>query len=382
MHITALLIVFLSLNLFANESQRIPKTQKVNEYIEFNDDLDFENMKLAIKRHMRFFNRADLNVTFNFGAEQYSRHDLKKTLVNFEALIELALECMKDSSKNLCYDQFSKQVNNNFNIYKPMPESWERGFKSNQSLFTAYYSPDFYGSRTRTDVYKNPIYKLPKNLADRSLSRVEIDFDKKLKGKGLEIIYVKESLYDIWLLHVEGGGRVHVVNEDGTEELIYLSYAGSNKKSFTLLYKYMIANNMLKPGSASIENQRLYLEQNPHVQREVFASSPSYIFFEESKNEPLGTKSVILTENRSLASDYRRYKEYGILNFIQAKRPKRINGQVKFEKFSRFFISQDTGGAIKGNARSDLYFGFGKEAELTANKLKVLGNQFFLIQKK
>jgi hypothetical protein len=157
MHITALLISFLSLNLFANESQRIPKTHKVDEYIDFNDDLDFENMKLAIKRHMVFFNRADLNVSFKFGAEQYSRHDLKNTLVNFEALIDMALECMKNSSKNLCYDQFSKQVNNNFNIYKPVPESWENGFKSNQSLFTAYYSPDFYGSRTKTDVYKNPI---------------------------------------------------------------------------------------------------------------------------------------------------------------------------------------------------------------------------------
>ena len=377
----ALILFLLPTLLFAGESARIPTTTKVTEFLYFKDDLDFKNMKLAIKRQMSFFNRAGLDTKFKFGKESYTRKDLKQTLISFEALVDQALRCMKTMPKLTCYEDFSKQVNNNFNIYRPAPMTWEQGHNSNQSLFTAYYSPDFYGSRTKTAVYKNPIYKMPKNAKDRSLSRVEIDFDKKLAGKDLEIVYVKESLYDIWLLHVEGGGRVHIMNEDGSEEMIYLSYAGSNKRTFAMLYRYMLDNGMLKPGAASIAHQREYLENNPQDQREVFASSPSYIYFTESKKEPVGTNSVILTENRSLATDYRIYKEYGILNFIQAKRPKKVNGAIKFVHFSRFFINQDTGGAIKGNARSDLYFGFGPEAELTANNLKVLGNQFFLLQK-
>jgi membrane-bound lytic murein transglycosylase A len=377
----SLALLFLSFSAFSGESARIPITTKVTEHINFKDDLDFHNMKLAIKRNMAYFNRADLGVSFKFGKDSYTRKDLKLTLMSFEILVDQAIECLKEQQKSVCYDQFSKTVNNEFNAYRPSPLSWERGYNTNQSLFTAYYSPDFKGSRVKTDVYKHAIYNMPKDAKLRSLSRVEIDFDNKLAGKGLEIAYVKESLYDIWLLHVEGGGRITILNEDGTSEVSYLSYAGSNKKTFKMLYHYMLDSGMLKPGQASIDQQRAYLEANPEDQREVFASSPSYIFFKESKKEPLGVKNVVLTENRSLASDYRIYKEYGILNFIQAKRPMRVNGKVKMVNFSRFFINQDTGGAIKGNARSDLYFGFGREAELTANNLKVLGDQFFLIKK-
>lgn len=377
----ALILFILPSFLIAGESVRIPKTIKVNEYIEFKDDLSFSNMKLAIKRNMKFFNSANLNVKFKFGNDSYTRSSLKESLLSFEILVDQALECMKTSSKELCFEQFSKIVNTEFNVYKPSPKSTEQGYKTGKSLFTAYYSPDFIGSRVKTTVYKNAIYKLPKSTKLRSLTREQIDFDSKLSGKNLELFYVKESLYDIWLLHVEGGGRVKVINQDGTSDMVYLSYAGSNKKSFKMLYRYMLDHNMLKPGQASIADQRAYLENNPTDARKVFASCPSYIFFSETLEEPLGVNNIILTENRSLASDYRIYKEYGILNFIQAKRPIKTNGQIKMTDFSRFFINQDTGGAIRGNARSDLYFGFGREAELTANKLKVLGNQFFLLKK-
>lgn len=381
MRYLALLLVILPSISFSGDSVRIPKTIKVNEFIDFKDDLDFKNMKLAIKRNTKFFNRADLTVKFKFGKDTYTRKSLKTSQESFEILVDQAIACMKTESKAYCYEQFSKTVNTEFNIYKPAPLTWEQGHKTSQSLFTAYYSPDFVASRVKTDVYKNAIYKLPKSSKLRSMTREQIDFENKLSGKGLELFYVKESLYDIWLLHVEGGGRAKVMSADGTSEMVYLSYAGSNKKPFKMLYRYMLDNNMIKPGQASIADQRAYLEANPQDAQKVFASCPSYIFFSETKNEPLGVNNIILTENRSLASDYRIYKEYGILNFIEAKRPVKENGQIKMVNFSRFFINQDTGGAIKGNARSDLYFGFGREAELTANKLKVLGNQYFLLKK-
>lgn len=381
MRYLALLLVLCPTILLAGDSARIPTTTKVNEYIDFKDDLDFKNMKLAIKRNKKFFNRADLSVKFKFGNDTYNRKSLRDSQISFEILVDQALECMQSEAKNFCYEQFSKAVNTEFNIYKPSPLTWEQGHKTSQSLFTAYYSPDFIGSRTKTAIYKNPIYKLPKSTKLRSLTRDQIDFEKKLSGKGLELFYVKESLYDIWLLHVEGGGRIHVMNEDGTTSMAYLSYEGSNKRTFKMLYRYMLDHGMLKPGQAGIDHQRAYLKANPQDARKIFASCPSYIFFTESQKEPIGVNDIILTENRSLASDYRIYKEYGILNFIQAKIPVRQNDQIKMKDFSRFFINQDTGGGIKGNARSDLYFGFGRKAELSANNLKVLGNQFFLLKK-
>lgn len=141
----------------------------------------------------------------------------------------------------------------------------------------------------------------------------------------------------------------------------------------------MLRAGMLKPGEASVFNQRLYLEQNPDRQREVFASCPSYIFFQFTQDEPLGVNNISLTENRSLATDYRIYKDYGFLNFIQAQKPIRQNDRIVMRDFSRFFLNQDTGGAIKGQARSDLYFGYGEYASMVANSLKVLGDQYFLM---
>jgi membrane-bound lytic murein transglycosylase A len=139
---------------------------------------------------------------------------------------------------------------------------------------------------------------------------------------------------------------------------------------------------MLKPGEFSVYHQRKYLVDNPGVLEEVLSICPSYIFFKVTTDEPLGVKNIPLTENRSLATDYRIYKEYGILNFVQAVKPVRnASGDLEHKAFSRFFINQDTGGAIKGNARSDLYFGYGPEAATVANNLKKLGKQYFLIKK-
>lgn len=364
----------------------IAPTQRVYEQIDFSDDLDLENMIKAIDRQIARFSsisQASLSTRFKLGTLTYKRSDLRRTMVEFKKLTIVTLECLKKNSKKACYKDLSNKLNAEYRIYKPLPKKTERGYTTNQTLFTAYYSPDFIGSKTKTETFKNPIYALPKTEKLRRLTRDEIDFQGKLKGKGLELFYVSDSLYDIWLLHVEGGGRVKVKNEDGSYTSYYLSYANSNSQPFRMLYSYMREHGMIVDGRSSIADQREYLENNPQDVRRVMASSPSYIFFKVTEDEPLGVQNMSLTENRSLATDYRIYKEYGLLNFIQAKKPIRrdVNDNLVFKQFSRFMINQDTGGAIRGNARSDLYFGFGHKAEFIANHLKNLGNQYFLIKK-
>jgi membrane-bound lytic murein transglycosylase A len=250
--------------------------------------------------------------------------------------------------------------------------------KKEQSLFTAYYSPDFEASYTKTKEYKHPIYKKPVDSNDYNYTRVDIDFDGAFEGKNLDIAYVKESLYDIWLLHVEGGGRLKLKDSQGNTYYKYLSYDGRNNHSFRFLYHYMIDSGMLQRGAASVDEQRYYLEQNPQDQREVFSYCPSYIFFKLSDQEPLGVQNIIMTPMRTMATDYRRIKHYGLLYYVEAQKP---ISNTQYRNFSRFFINQDTGGAIRGNARADLYFGYGHDAELAANKLKTYGNQYILIHK-
>jgi membrane-bound lytic murein transglycosylase A len=353
--------------------------QRVNSSISFVDDLDFKNLNLAIERQLRSFQAEDMSKIVKMGSDEFTKADMKKSLLFFQKVVNKAIACLEVEPRDTCYANLNLVLNQNFMIYKPIPLEWEAGHGTNQTQFTAYYSPDLHGKLKPDHEYKHAIYALPKEPKLRRLTRVEIDFDKKLKGRGLELVYVKESLYDIWLLHVEGGGRVQIEKEDGSIEYRYLSYHDSNKQPFQFLYKYMISAGMLKPGEASVFNQRRYLDENPHHQREVFASSPSYIFFKFTKDEPLGVRNIPLTENRSLATDYRIYNDYGFINFISAQRPILRNNRIEMIDFSRFFLNQDTGGAIKGQARCDLYFGFGEYASLVANSLKVLGNQYFLM---
>lgn len=353
--------------------------RKLNQSINFVDDLDFANMNLAIERQLRSLQSRDLTKKILLGSDNYTKADMQRSLVFFQKVVNKAIECLKNDLREICYTNFNTVMNQNFTIYKPVPLEWERGHADDKTLFTAYYSPDLHGKYQPDSVYKHPIYAYPKERHLQRLTREEIDFDKKLAGLGYELVYVKESLYDIWLMHVEGGGRVQVELPDGSIEMRYLSYKASNKQKFTFLYKYMIEAGMLKPGEASVFNQRRYLEENPDRQREVFASSPSYIFFQFTKDEPLGVQNIPLTENRSLATDYRIYKDYGFINFVSAKRPVRQNDRIVMKDFSRFFLNQDTGGAIKGQARCDLYFGYGEYASLVANNLKILGDQYFLM---
>lgn len=352
---------------------------KINQSLSFIDDLDFDNIELAIERQLRSFLSQDLTKKINLATDTYTQKDMQETLIFFQKLTQRTKECLHNHSREVCYANFNLVLNQNFLVYKPIPLNWERGYEENKTLFTAYYSPDLHGKLKRDEVYKNPIYTQPSEEHLRKLSREEIDFDHKLEGLGYELVYVKESLFDIWLMHVEGGGRVEILHEDSSVEKRYLSYQAANGHRFQFLRQYMIESGFLAQDKASVREQRKFLEQNPDKQREIFASSPSYIFFQFTKDEPLGVRNIPLTENRSMATDYRIYKDYGFLNFVQAQRPYLENDEVKMMDFGRFFITQDTGGAIKGHARADLYFGYGEDASLTANSLKVLGDQYFLM---
>jgi len=368
-----LFLIVLSTSLSAYEMQR------VNTSLSYFDDLDFKNMNLAIERQLRSFQAQDMTKIISLGSDQYTKADMKRSLLFFQKLVLKTIDCLEVETRDACYANLNTVINQNFLVYKPVPLEWEDGHATNKTKFTAYYSPDLHGKMIADSIYKNPIYAMPKSDSLRRMTREQIDFEKKLSGKGLELVYVKESLYDIWLFHVEGGGRVQVLNDDGSIEMKYLSYHGSNKRKFNFLYKYMVSSGMLKPGEASVFNQRQYLLDNPDKQREVFASCPSYIYLKFTSDEPLGVKNIPLTENRSLATDYRIYKDYGFINFVSAKRPIFRNNRIELIDFSRFFLNQDTGGAIKGQARSDLYFGFGEYASMVANSLKVLGDQYFLM---
>ncbi len=382
-------IVFIIVLMFFGDSQAseklkgsvVPAMERIDDKITFEDDLHFEYMLQAISRQMKYFNSVKLDEKIQFGNRTITRRHLKDSLIEFRKLVVESLNCFQVESSKTCYKKLNTRLDQLFEVYRPIPLKWERGFSENKTLFTAYYSPDLYGSRVQTPIYKNPIYMMPKDDDLRTLTSDEINFQNKLAGKGLVVAYVKESLYDIWLLHVEGGGRVHFKDKQGSDSFIYLSYAGTNRQKFNMLYKTMVKLGLNPKVAGSLKHQREFFNSNPELQREILASCPSYVFFKETKSEPLGVYNIPLTQQRSMATDYRRLKEYGLISYVKTKKPIFTNNRVEKIDFSRFFINQDTGGAIKGNARADLYFGYGKKAELSANYIHGLGEQYFLILK-
>jgi membrane-bound lytic murein transglycosylase A len=368
----------LALNIHAQE---ITPTEEFNQSIEFSDDLDFENMDTAIERQLKSYNRSGLDGEIKFGNTVYPKSVLKDSLILLQKIFLQARSCLKMSPRPLCLKQLNFELNESFSIYRPVPAKEEAGFGKYKTKFTSYYSPDFNGSRVKTDRFIRPIFRKPDVPEERGFSRVEIDYRGALAGKGYEIFWVEESFFDLYLLHVQGGGRIKVHSPDGSTETKYLSYDSGNSRTFKMIYRYMIDKGYITNGS--IDNQRRFLMENPDKEEEIFSVTPSYIYFKESNEEPYGVNSIPLTEGRSLAFDTRIYKTVGIINFIQTVKAshRESNGKVIKKPFSRFFIAQDTGGAIRGNARCDLYFGYGPQAEMTAYNMNELGEQYFLIKK-
>jgi membrane-bound lytic murein transglycosylase A len=366
-----------SLNLFAESTPTI----KLDQSLAFADDLQFENLALAIDRQLKSFEETGLVGTIKFGTTTYPKRVLKDSLILLKSLTFATSECLRTNKSSVCMNQFNKELNTKFNIYVPVASKSKR--KAASTHFTSYYSPDLHGSRVQTERFKRAIYRKPDLPSEQNHTRVDIDYHGALQGKGYEIFYVEESFYDIYLLHVQGGGRIHITNPDGTTEIKYLSFDGKNTRSFQMIYHYMMKMGYLSSGNAGIPGQRQFLEQHPEKEEEIFGSCPSYVYFKESAEEPIGLDNIPLTEGRSLAIDSRIYKTMGMINFVKTMKASHVdeNGKVVKVPFSRFFISQDTGGAIRGNARCDLYFGYGPQAELTAYNMNEQGQQYFLIKK-
>ncbi len=367
----AILIAANCINLQAIIKNDITPTKRQYTFPQFTDDYDFHGLDVAIERQLAGFKRTGLKGTIRLGTKVYQKSHLKKTILTFKKMISNYHACQ--NLKSECLTQLNNQIKANFNLYRPDYQSDEKP----QAHFTAYYSPNLMVTKKPHPNYPYPIYAYPKNGQATKFSRVEIDFLKKLKGQKLELFYAKD-LFSLYLLHIEGGGMV-TVQDDPQRSNFYLSYAGTNKMRWNFISRYMKDQGYIKKGD--VEGQRQFLSKNPQLWEEIYGSCPSYVYFKITKTPPVGLNDIPLTDMRSLAQDRVLYRQKGLLSFVEAKKPYRTGKGVHYRRFSRFFLDQDTGGAIKGKARADLYFGVGRVGELAANFLNTQGQIYYLIAK-
>jgi membrane-bound lytic murein transglycosylase A len=260
-----------------------------------------------------------------------------------------------------------------------------------EGFVTGYYEPILDGSRTQTDVYNVPVYRRPSNLFVRGAKqssaglpnkgqvfrkigrrklvpyydRGEIE-DGVIAGRGLEICWLKDQT-DLLFAQIQGSARIRF--EDGST--LRLNYDAHNGYSYTPVGRILIDRGIIPKEQMSMQKIREWMEQNPDGANELRRQNRSYVFFREvqlsDKDEAIGAQGVPLTPGRSIAVD-KALHVYGTPFFIEGELP--IESEQSKTPFRRLMIAQDTGSAIVGPARADLYFGAGADAGKVSGRLR------------
>lgn len=269
-------------------------------------------------------------------------------------------------------------------------------------LFTGYYEPELFVSRTRHGSYQTAIYGLPANLvsADLGLFRPQLHGEKlegcvdthkllpcptraEIDAHGIEqapVLFFANDPVSVFFLHIQGSGRVRLDNGD----ILRVSYAGQNGRPYRPIGRTLIEHAWLDRVGMSMQAIRAWLKAHPDKSRAVMESDPSYVFFREAPlDDPHlgseGSEGVPLTPAASLAVDPQVHP-LGLPVYVAAMRPDPDPRRPE-RAFDQLLIAQDTGGAIHGAARGDIFWGFGANAEAIAGRMKSDGRFFVLLPK-
>jgi membrane-bound lytic murein transglycosylase A len=239
--------------------------------------------------------------------------------------------------------------------------------------FTGYFEPELRGSRAPSRLFTVPVYRRPPDLTDKPYyTRAEIE-QGVLKGKGLEVAWVQDQVA-LYEAQVQGNGRVHLA-EGGT---LSLGFDGSNNRPYSALAAVLAEMGIMKREDATWPAIRDWLRRNPVQGREVMRKNERYIFFKDTKSSAAtGSQGVPLTAQRSLAVDPA-FTPYGTPIWIDTSRPV-LRKPGSTEIYRRLMIAQDSGAAIKGPARGDVFYGIGTQAADWAGRMAAGGRAIVLV---
>lgn len=238
-----------------------------------------------------------------------------------------------------------------------------------EGLFTGYHEIDLTGNWQPSERYKVPLYKNVKDTP--SYDRKAIDAGA-LTGRGQELLYVDDPV-KAFFLHIQGSGRVLL--EDG--QVVRVGYAGQNGYPYVAIGRTLIEQGEIEKKDMSARAIKSWLYAHPDQAQAMMENNPSYVFFRQIEGEgPIGAEGVPLTSERSLAVD-KRFMAYGLPIWLETDYPETpAYSPVPFRKL---LITQDTGGAIRGPVRGDVFFGNGDKAEMLAEYMKNTGRYSVLL---
>jgi len=239
--------------------------------------------------------------------------------------------------------------------------------------FTGYFEPEMRGSRAPSRLFTIPVYRRPPDLGEGPYyTRAEIE-QGALKGKGLEIAWVQDPVA-LFEVQVQGSGRIHLA-EGG---VLSIGFDGSNNRPYTAIGGVLAEMGVMRRDEANWPAIRDWLKRNPQDGREVMRKNERYIFFKDTRSSAAtGSEGVPLTAQRSLAVDTK-FTPYGTPIWIDTQRPVAAKAG-SLEIYRRLLIAQDTGAAIKGPARGDVFFGGGANAADWAGRMVGGGQAIVLV---
>jgi membrane-bound lytic murein transglycosylase A len=262
-----------------------------------------------------------------------------------------------------------------------------------EGLVTGYYEPLLHGSLTPSERYRYPVYGRPDDLLIVDLGEIYPELRaRRVRGRleGRRVVpYFSRAEIDgmqpfpapviawiddpvaLFFLHIQGSGRIRL--EDG--RTLYLGYADQNGHPYVAIGRRLIERGALAPEAVNLDSIRAWLAAYPEEAEGVLNSNPSYVFFEPRKEDlpgPLGSLNVPLIAERAIAVDPA-FIPLGAPVWLDTRLPE------SDASYRRLVFAQDTGGAIKGAARADLFFGFGAEAERLAGRMRQPGRLYVLL---
>ena len=367
-------------------TQALVKLQP-HQFPDFSDDMSYGSMETAIDQSLNYLERLNASTPFRFGPDTFTASHLAKSMKAFCELIKQTPSA----------DKLRKAIETSFWVYRSIGSDG-RG----KVLFTGYYEPALQGSMYPSPDYPYPVYRKPDDWVSVSLglfnpkyageriigryvnktvipcfSREDIDSNGRLRQNGYELLWVSDRV-DLFFLHIQGSGRVLL--ENGTK--LHVNYDCNNGRPYKSIGRLLIDEGTIAEEEMSMQRIRAYMKNNPQDIERIFNHNESYVFFRIVDQGPMGAIEVPLTSGRSVATDLSLFPR-AALAFIQSEKPSvGDDGTIQsWETFGRFVLNHDTGGAIRGPGRLDLFWGSGPYAETAAGHMKHEGTLYFLVLK-
>ncbi|PIE55979.1 MAG: hypothetical protein CSA34_06765 [Desulfobulbus propionicus] len=345
------------------------------------DDMRYRSLSTALEQSLGYLRQRSAETTFTLGNRQVSRSHLVASL---QAFRRIALARPSTQRLNILLSRY-------FVLYKVGgPNLFPQ---KNKVLVTGYYQPIIKGCLQRKPPYIHPLFAVPDDLAVRhhsphsTVGRLEgaafspywsrAEIETQGKAKGHELVWLGDP-FDAFNLHIQGSGLVSF--PDGSTRGVH--YASSNGHPYRSIGRYMVETGKMRLEEVSMSAIRHYLDNHPEERETILEHNPSFIFFEWSDAKgAIGNLGKELVAGRSIAVDQHCFPP-AALGFLRTRKPLIDKGRVvNWVDLERFVTVHDTGSAIRGPQRLDLYWGTGEQAGLAAGHMKENGTLYFLLLK-